>query len=38
MLDSPTAVAHFDATAYDRAGISVVDGPTGRLVLIILGG
>jgi uncharacterized protein YkwD/uncharacterized membrane protein required for colicin V production len=38
MLDSPTALAHFDVPGYDRAGISVVDGPTGRLVVIILGG
>ncbi len=38
MLDSPTAIAHFDIASYDRAGISVVDGPTGRLVVIVLGG
>lgn len=38
MLDSPTALAHFDIASYDRAGISVVDGPTGRLVVIVLGG
>jgi hypothetical protein len=38
MLRSPTALAHFSTSAYDRSGISVVDGPTGRLVLIVLGG
>jgi membrane protein required for colicin V production len=38
MLRSPTALSQFAVTAYDRTGISVVDGPTGRLVLIVLGG
>jgi uncharacterized protein YkwD len=38
MLASPTALTHFATPAYDRTGISVVDGPTGRLVLIVLGG
>jgi membrane protein required for colicin V production len=38
MLRSPTALSQFAITAYDRSGISVVDGPTGRLVLIVLGG
>jgi uncharacterized protein YkwD len=38
MFRSPTALAQFSTAAYDRAGISVVDGPTGRLVLIVLGG
>jgi uncharacterized protein YkwD len=38
MLESPTAIAHFEVPSYDRAGISVVDGPTGRLVVIVLGG
>jgi membrane protein required for colicin V production len=38
MLRSPTALSQFAVTAYDRSGISVVDGPTGRLVLIVLGG
>jgi hypothetical protein len=38
MLRSPTALAQFSTAAYDRSGISVVDGPTGRLVLIVLGG
>jgi hypothetical protein len=38
MLRSPTAMSQFAITAYDRSGISVVDGPTGRLVLIVLGG
>jgi membrane protein required for colicin V production len=38
MLRSPTALSQFSTTAYDRSGISVVDGPTGRLVLIVIGG
>jgi uncharacterized protein YkwD len=38
MLRSPTALVQFSTAAYDRSGISVVDGPTGRLVLIVLGG
>ena len=38
MFDSPIAVGHFNVAGYDRAGVSVVDGPTGRLVVIILGG
>jgi uncharacterized protein YkwD len=38
MLRSPTALAQLSTAAYDRTGISVVDGPTGRLVLIVLGG
>jgi uncharacterized protein YkwD len=38
MLRSPTALSQFAISAYDRSGISVVDGPTGRLVLIVLGG
>ncbi|MGH8872796.1 MAG: CvpA family protein [Acidimicrobiia bacterium] len=38
MLDSPTALAQFSISAYDRTGISVVAGPTGRLVVIVMGG
>lgn len=38
MLGSPTALSQFALIAYDRAGISVVDGPTGRLVVIVMGG
>jgi uncharacterized protein YkwD len=38
MLGSPTALTQFSVPTYDRAGISVVDGPTGRLVVIVMGG
>jgi membrane protein required for colicin V production len=38
MLGSPSALAQFAISGYDRAGISVVDGPTGRLVVIVMGG
>ncbi len=38
MLASPTALTQFASAAYDRTGIAVVDGPTGRLVLIVFGG
>lgn len=38
MLESPTALTQFAIPSYDRTGISVVDGPTGRLVVIVLGG
>jgi uncharacterized protein YkwD len=38
MLESPTAVAQFNVAGFDRIGVSVVDGPTGRLVVIIMGG
>jgi len=38
MLGSPTALFQFAVSAYDRTGISVVDGPTGRLVVIVMGG
>ncbi|HLF44505.1 MAG TPA: CvpA family protein [Acidimicrobiia bacterium] len=38
MLESPTATAQFNVPAYDRAGVAVVDGPTGRLVVVVLGG
>jgi len=38
MLESPTAVAQLDIAEYDRAGVAVIDGPTGRLVVVVLGG
>jgi uncharacterized protein YkwD len=38
MLASPTALAQFSIATYDRSGVAVLDGPTGRLVLIVLGG
>ena len=38
MVESPTALTQFSVPAYDRAGVSVVDGPTGRLVVIVMGG
>ncbi|HLE95013.1 MAG TPA: CvpA family protein [Acidimicrobiia bacterium] len=38
MLESPTATAQFNVPTYDRAGVAVVDGPTGRLVVVVLGG
>jgi uncharacterized protein YkwD len=38
MLDSPTAIAQFSTPGYDRAGVAVVEGPTGRLVLVVFGG
>ncbi|MGH8916090.1 MAG: CAP domain-containing protein, partial [Acidimicrobiia bacterium] len=37
MLDSPTALTHLDTPTYDRAGVAVVDGPTGHLVVIVFG-
>ena len=38
MLESPTATAQFAIGGYDRAGVAVVDGPTGRLVVLVFGG
>ena len=38
MLGSPTALSQFAISAYDRTGISVVEGPTGRLLVIVMGG
>ncbi len=38
MLASPTAVAQFNVPGFNRAGVAVVDGPTGRLVVVVLGG
>jgi uncharacterized protein YkwD len=37
MLESPTAIAQFNIPTYNRAGVAVVDGPTGRLVVVVLG-
>jgi membrane protein required for colicin V production len=37
MLDSPTALAQLNEPGYDRAGVAVVDGPTGRLVVVVFG-
>jgi uncharacterized protein YkwD len=38
METSPTALSHLDFPGYDRAGLAVIDGPTGRLVVIVYGG
>ena len=38
ILESPTAAAQFAIGGYDRAGVAVVDGPTGRLVVLVFGG
>ncbi len=38
MLDSPTGLTQLTIPAYDRVGVAVVDGPTGRLVIIVFGG
>ncbi|HEY6627688.1 MAG TPA: CvpA family protein [Acidimicrobiia bacterium] len=38
MLDSPTALAQLNEPGYDRAGVAVVEGPTGRLVVVVFGG
>ena len=38
MLDSTSGLAQLTLSAYDRAGVAVVDGPTGRLVVIVFGG
>jgi membrane protein required for colicin V production len=38
IADSPTGLAHLDFPDYDRAGVSVLDGPTGSLVVIVFGG
>lgn len=37
ILDSETGRAELSESAYDRIGVSVVDGPTGRLLMIFLG-
>ena len=38
MLGSTSGLAQLTLPEYDRAGVSVVDGPTGRLVVIVFGG
>ncbi|MEE8407809.1 MAG: CAP domain-containing protein, partial [Acidimicrobiia bacterium] len=38
IFDSESGHAVLSDPAYDRTGISVVDGPTGRLVVVVLGG
>ena len=38
MLGSTSGLAQLTQPEYDRAGVAVVDGPTGRLVVIIFGG
>lgn len=38
MLDSAWGNTQLSDPAFDRAGVSVVDGPTGRLVVVVLGG
>jgi membrane protein required for colicin V production len=37
MIESPSAVEQFAFPGYDRAGVAVVDGPTGRLVVVVMG-
>lgn len=38
ILDSPTGNAELSDPSYDRTGVSVLDGPTGRLVVVLLAG
>ena len=38
MLESPTALTQFSIPNYDRAGLSILDGPTGHLVVVVMGG
>lgn len=38
MLDSSSARAQLSVAGYDRVGVSVVNGPTGLLVVIVFGG
>lgn len=38
ILESPTGLSQLQIGAYDRVGIAVVEGPTGRLLVIVLGG
>jgi membrane protein required for colicin V production len=38
MRDSATGLDQLITVGYDRAGVAVVDGPTGRLVVIVFGG
>jgi uncharacterized membrane protein required for colicin V production/uncharacterized protein YkwD len=36
VLESETGAAELDDSAYDRVGVAVVDGPTGRLLMIFI--
>lgn len=38
MLDSPTGLGQLSISSYDRVGIAVVEGPTGSLLVVVLGG
>ncbi len=38
MLDFPSGLAQLNEPGYDRAGVAVVEGPTGRLVVVVFGG
>ncbi len=38
LLDSTSGLAQLSIAAYDRMGVAVVDGPTGRLLVIVFGG
>ncbi|MFB3109712.1 MAG: hypothetical protein ACE1Y8_01035, partial [Acidimicrobiia bacterium] len=38
ILDSDSGHDELADPAYDRTGVSVIDGPTGRLVVVVLGG
>jgi uncharacterized protein YkwD len=38
ILDSVSGNAELSDPSYDRTGVSVLDGPTGRLVVVLLGG
>ncbi|MBW2471257.1 MAG: hypothetical protein JRE18_04190, partial [Deltaproteobacteria bacterium] len=38
MIEDANAEADLSSPLFDRAGISVTEGPTGRLVVIVLGG
>lgn len=37
VLESETGSAELDDSAYDRVGVAVVDGPTGRLLMVFMG-
>lgn len=38
MLDSPTGLGQISIPGYDRVGIALVEGPTGTLLVVVLGG
>jgi hypothetical protein len=38
ILESQSGNAQLSDPSYDRTGVAVLDGPTGRLVVILLGG